>query len=1272
VLDGAGWRFAIDVGGTFTDVLAYGPDGAPHVVKVLSSGRVRGVVGEGSAAAMICDAARRGETADLWAGYWLQLLGGDAEPVRVAASDARTGRLRLDGALPVAPAAGAGYELFSDEPAPVVAIRLILGRRLDEPIGAVDVRLGSTRGTNALLERKGAPTAFVTTAGFEDLPLIGYQDRPRLFDLNIRKPASPATYFAGVEARLAADGTELRAVDAAQIEGALRRVREAGAQTAAVCLLHACKNDAHERVVADVAGRLGFEHVSVSSVVAPTPRLIPRADTTIVDAYLSPVIRGYVQRLRECLPHARLRLMTSAGGLVDAGAFIAKDSVLSGPAGGVVGCATVAEQAGFARAIGFDMGGTSTDVSRYDGRFEYQYEAEKAGIRVVAPMLAVETVAAGGGSICRFDGQRLVVGPDSAGADPGPVCYGRGGPLAVTDVNLFLGRVLADRFPFPLDRAAVARRLEAMAGEVAAATGKRLEPMELAEGFVAIANANMAAAIKKISIARGYDVRDTVLVAFGGAGGQHACGVADPLGMDTILIAPDAGVLSAVGMAHADVTRHADRPVLRRYEDVGAGERDRLFAEMEAPLRAEIRAEGIANGAIRPPRRALDLRYVGQNDALTVEADASGDYRGPFEAAHERLYGYRHAGRGVEIVAARVELVGVTAPPERQTEGVRPRRPAPIEHRDVVFGGQRRATPIFDRSDLRAGDGIAGPAIIIDSFGIIVVEPGWDAEVTKRLDVVLRRKRASGAVAGVDYASPSVATEVDPIRLELFHNHFASIAEQMGATLQRTALSTNVKERLDFSCAVFDGAGHLVANAPHIPVHLGGMGATVRAAIERFGGFAPGDVVITNDPFEGGSHLPDVTVITPVHIGGEAVPRFFVANRAHHAEIGGKRPGSMAADATCLADEGVLIRPFKLFDAGRERFGALRALLTAGEHRSRQPDENIADVNAQVAANRRGVELLLTMVDRFGLDVVAAYMGHIRDASANMVRAMLGRLPAGVHERTEFLDDGTPIRVRVDVQSDRARVDFSGTGGVHPGNLNANLTIVRSAVLYCLRCLLADDIPLNDGVLVPVELVVPPGILNPPASEDPYACPAVGGGNVETSQRIVDAVFGALGVVAASQGTMNNVLIGNDRFGYYETIAGGAGAGPGFDGADAVHTHMTNTRCTDPEVFEMRYPMRLARFAIRRGSGGEGRFCGGDGVVREIEFLESVQVSILSQRRVSGPYGLGGGAPGARGRNRLHRRGAAGEELPPVTHFNAEPGDRLVVETPGGGGFGTE
>ncbi len=1264
------WQFFIDVGGTFTDVVSRRPDESIVTHKVLSSGVVRGTVGNGSSRTHVLDAHRIGEPAHLWKGYRIRFLGSpkdDADTRRISDFDPSRGSLSLDPPISRAPTPNSAYELFSDEDAPVVAIRMLLGIPLDEPIPAIQVHLGTTRATNALLERTGGPVVLVTTRGFGDVLRIGYQDRPKLFELNIRKREELFADVIEVDERVAADGTILRPPDPTAVRRQLEGARALGLQTAAICLLHAHVNPAHEELIALIADQAGFDHVSVSSRLARMERIVPRGDTTVVDAYLAPIVREYVARLRRSMPAARLRLMTSAGGLVDADRASAKDLLLSGPAGGVIGCALVARQAGIEKTIGFDMGGTSTDVCRIDpppNEFEYMQETVKDGVRIMTPMLAIETVAAGGGSICAFDGIKLTVGPRSAGADPGPACYGRSGPLTITDVNLFLGRVLAEHFPFPLNREVVETKLAELAAEVLAASGSRLDETTLAEGFVRIANEKMAAAIKRISIAKGYDAREYTLTTFGGAAAQHACAIARLLGIKQILCSPFAGVLSAVGIGHARVKRIAQRSVRQDLNNAMYEYIEPVFDDLEADLRKELDRDGVEGAQLDEPVRSMDLCYAGQSSTITVPSEPVASARGRFEASHRQLYGYVHARRPIEVSAVRVELSagsdlqGAFAPilpvGGPSAPGISP----------LVVNGKSIVAELFQRDQLAIGQRVVGPAIVVESTSTIVVDPGWTAEVLSTGDLLMND---SGERVSVE----RISEQADPVRLELFNNQFAAIAEQMGTTLRRTALSVNVKERLDFSCAIFTPSGDLVVNAPHIPVHLGGMSDCVKALMEDVRQFEPGDVYVTNDPFRGGSHLNDVTVITPVHDDTLSRILFFVASRAHHAEIGGTRPGSMPPDSTTLAEEGVLIRAFRWMRGGIAEHEALQALLSAPPHPTRSPNENLADIVAQTAANQTGVRELGRLMQRYGINVVHSYMRHIQTAAELKMRATLQKLPKGVHKFEDSLDDGSVIRLAVTIDDTAVQFDFTGTASVHSGNLNANPAIVTSAILYCLRCLIVDDIPLNAGVLAPVRIILPECLLNPPAHDDPARCPAIVGGNVETSQRIVDCVFGALGTVAAGQGTMNNLLMGNDRFGYYETICGGAGAGDGFHGADAVHTHMTNTRLTDPEVLESRVPVRLIRFQIRKRSGGQGMYRGGDGVEREMEFLEPLQVSILSQRRTTQPYGLHGGGAGAAGRNLLQRAGdLEAILLPSIISFEARPGDRLTIETPGGGGWG--
>jgi 5-oxoprolinase (ATP-hydrolysing) len=1259
------WQFWIDVGGTFTDCIARRPDGTLLRRKVLSSG-----VTKARAHILSYDQVidpERTEPESFWVGYKFRLL----DSVGAVIDESQVG-LSVPGRVWLTPLLDAWrksrhYELVSPEEAPLLAIRLFLGLRLDQPIPPCVVRLGTTRGTNALLTRQGAKTGFVTTRGHGDVLRIGYQNRPRLFDLAIHKPPPLFADVAEIDERIAADGTVLLAHDREQARHELCRLQATGIESLAICLLNAYANPAHELELERLAREMGFLEISISTRVSPLMKLVPRGDTTVVDAYLNPVLRNYVQRLSASLPGSDLRLMTSAGGLASAETFTGKDSILSGPAGGVVGFSRVAQAAGFTKAIGFDMGGTSTDVSRFDGRFEYEYETHKAGVRIVAPMLAIETVAAGGGSICRWDGVKLVVGPESAGADPGPACYGRGGPLTVTDCNFYLGRILPEHFPFPLDRAAVEERL----AEVANHARPLVSAIQtLAEGFIRIANANMAQAIRSISLAKGYDPREYVLVAFGAAGPQHACAVAAELGIRRILLHPDAGVLSALGIGLAEVVKHRTGGVYRTLDPAALDHAAKVLDDLTREAISDLAAEDV-NSLSVATSRALDLRYSGTDATIAIAQPSDLDYAAAFAREHRRLYGYEHTDRPLEIVAARATATRVSSTRLEQSQRRELHRPLPDGVQSIFLEGQSLAAPLFLRERLAVGALISGPAILVEPLTTTVVDPGWQSEVMSGGELLLTALDWEGEAPAEPRLRGSVALpdQPDPVLLEVLSNHFTAIATQMGITLQSTATSVNVKERLDFSCAIFTADGDLVVNAPHIPVHLGAMGQTVRRIIADSPAMQPGDVFVTNDPYRGGSHLPDVTLVTPVYsAAGQRL--FFTASRAHHAEIGGITPGSMPPFSQNLAEEGVLIRNFKLLAGGIPRMDELRALLSSGPYPSRSPETNLADITAQLAANQQGVLDLRALVERYTQPVVLAYMRHIQDAAERKLRAALARLPPGRHEAIDHLDDGTPICVAITITGNEATIDFTGTGGVSSGNLNANRAIVTAAIMYVLRLVVDEDIPLNQGVLAPVRIVLPECLLNPPEHERPEACPAVVGGNVETSQRVVDVLLAALNLAATSQGTMNNVLFGDATFGYYETICGGSGATAAADGADAVHTHMTNTRLTDPEVLEARFPVRLREFSIRQGSGGAGQHRGGDGVARRIEFLKPLTLSILSQRR--GPYppgGMNGGSPGALGRNTLKRADGTVEQLPGSFQSQVQPGDVLTIETPGGGGW---
>lgn len=1277
------WQFWIDVGGTFTDCLARRPDGSLARHKLLSSGVTKGNVGHGSTSRAIADPRRSLDPDGFWCGAKLRLL--DATGRVVAAKTvvkfiAAYGALILDSDLPENAPIGHAYELVADAEAPILAIRWLLGLAAGEPLPPLSLRLGTTRGTNALLTRSGARTGFITTRGFADILRIGYQNRPRLFELNIVKPQSLFESVVEIDERVAADGRVLQSPNPQAVREQLIALRQTGVESLAICLLNGYQFAAHEELVERIAREVGFDEISVSSRIAPLIKLVSRGDTTVVDAYLNPVLREYVAALRQSLHHVAtdFRLLTSAGGLVTAENFVGKDSILSGPAGGVVGFAAVAEAAGFTRAIGFDMGGTSTDVARWDGRFEREYETEKAGVRIVAPMMAIETVAAGGGSLCWFDGVKLCVGPASAGASPGPACYGNGGPLAITDVNLALGKILPQHFPFHLDRSAVDERLQQLSAEIFAATGQKLELLELAAGFVRVANARMAQAIRSVSIAKGCDVRDYVLVAFGGAAGQHACAIARELGITQILNHPDAGILSAYGIGMANVEHYQVEGIYRLFDEQSRADLPTIFERLSHGVKSQVAAEGIAATSISV-ELALDLRYRGLDAFLTITQPADGDWAAAYAREHEKLYGYTHVDKPLEIVAARATAVGQSGIRPPAAPRVQPRTtPTPLSNSPVYIGGQNVIAPVFDRERLRPGDVVVGPAIVVERVATTIIDPGWEADVLSDGQLLLRGVSLQTCPSSVNDSGRSgdLPHEADPILLEIFNNHFAAIASQMGITLRNTASSVNVKERLDFSCAVFTRHGDLVVNAPHIPVHLGAMGLTVRSILADNPHMRPGDVFVTNDPYRGGSHLPDLTVVTPVFAPwGRSLDLpellFFTASRAHHAEIGGIRAGSMPPFSKNLAEEGVLIRNFKIVDAGRSRIDDFRELLTTAKHPTRNVADNLADISAQIAANRQGARDLLALVERYTQPVVAAYMQHIQAAAEQKTRRALAQLPAGRREFVDHLDDGSPIRVAVTIAGERATIDFTGTGPVLAGNLNANRAIVTAAVMYVLRCLIDEDIPLNEGVLAPVEIVLPECLLNPPAHERAEDCAAIVGGNVETSQRVVDVLLGALGLAAASQGTMNNLLFGDASFGYYETIGGGAGATATAAGADAVHTHMTNTRLTDPEVLERRYGVRLHQFSIRRGSGGAGKHRGGDGIVRRIEFLKPLDVSIVSQRRKPyAPYGVAGGEAGALGENRLVRADGTTETFSGQAQFAAQAGDVLTIATPGGGGWG--
>ena len=1199
------WQFWIDRGGTFTDVVARGPGGVEVVKKLLS----------------------------------------------------------------VAPGR---YEDAAHE-----AMRLILKEHRASFVDIDMVKLGTTVATNALLERKGADVVLVVTEGFGDALEIGTQARPDIFALHIVKPDLLHKRVIEVRERVTAEGEVLTPLDEAHARAALQKSYGDGLRAAAIACLHGWAYPAHEQKLAEIAREIGFTQVSVSSEISGLIKFVPRADTTVADAYLSPVLRAYIGGFqsgfgppasgrqtegRQDAGGPSLLFMQSNGGLAHADSFRGRDAVLSGPAGGVVGMAAAARRAGFDHALGFDMGGTSTDVSHYAGAFERTNETVVAGVRLSAPMLQVHTVAAGGGSICFFDGARLRVGPHSAGADPGPACYRRGGPLTITDCNVLLGRVQPEFFPAifgpgadqPLDREIVTTKFATLCAAIEAKTGNAMTPAEAAEGFLRIANESMAEAIKKISIQRGYNPAEYALVAFGGAGGQHACAVADAVGVETILLHPLAGVLSAWGIGLADVRAVAEETVEEKLDET----RDLNRRAQALALRA---AETLEAGEIKTIITA-NLKYDGADSTLPILFAEPALLKAAFETEHRTRFGFVDPARAIVIGSLSAEAVarGNYGPPASRRPTPEPAGETPAVHNGVSLraGGAIYSAPVFERAALAAGFETSGPALILEQGATTFVDAGWRARMSDDSDLILTRT--------THIARSAIGTHADPILLEVFNNRFMGVAEEMGLALQTTAASVNIKERLDFSCAVFDETGGLVANAPHIPVHLGSMSDSVREIIRQRGdSMRAGDIYMLNAPHAGGTHLPDITVIAPVVLDGEARPAFFTAARGHHADIGGITPGSMPPDSRRIEDEGVLIENFLLVQDGRLLEAETRALLASGAHPARDIDRNIADLKAQIASVVRGAEELKRLVAHYGRDGVTAYMGHVQDNAEEQIKRVIDTLRPGAF--AVQMDSGATVRVTV-TPNHAARtvcVDFTGTSAQQESNFNAPLAITRAATLYVFRTLVNDNIPLNEGCLNPIEIVVPAGsLLNPKRGA------AVVAGNVETSQIVVDTLYGALGAMAASQGTMNNFTFGDEKRQYYETICGSSGAGPSFDGAAVVQTHMTNSRLTDPEVLETRFPVLIERFGVRRGSGGAGAHRGGDGAIRRVRFREPMTAAMLANRRTTAPFGLNGGGDGAAGVNRVERADGSVTQLAATGKAEVNPGDVFVIETPGGGGYG--
>ncbi|MCB9053749.1 MAG: hydantoinase B/oxoprolinase family protein [Lewinellaceae bacterium] len=1245
------WYINIDTGGTFTDCIATGPGGRIQRIKVLSSSCLRGrLLGR------LEDGWFRMEQnwpvkADIFKDYAFYLLDNPGEPVRVLETKLQEDRIRLS--LDFQPPCPAAFEITAGEEAPILAARLATATPLDKPLPPIRMRLGSTKGTNALLERKGADVALLITKGLGDIPYIGTQQRPQLFQLDIPEP--PRFYQTVVEVaeRLDAEGKVIEPLTKEEIERVVKLVRQSSCRSVAIALLHAYRNPVHEQKLAEALRQAGIPFLSLSQQLTPSIKLLPRAQAALANAYLSPVIHDYLSHIRERLSEdQQLRIMTSAGGLAGADLFFPKDSLLSGPAGGVVGSAAIARQLGFDKVLTLDMGGTSTDAARYDGRYDYEYITRVGDVSMLSPCLAIETVAAGGGSICSFDGQKLTVGPESAGASPGPACYGAGGPLAITDINLLLGKLDPAVMGIPISRENARQALLEVKAAIEEATGEAHTEEELLRGFEQIANEKMAEAIRRISVAKGFGPASYALLAFGGAGGLHACRIAELLDIATIILPYDGGLLSAYGMGQAQVERLAERQVLKLLDEA-QGELPALRQQLNQEAIQQLKAEGFSPDDIAIRHTWAYLRFRGQDSTLEVEYQDTGQLKEAFRRHYERLFGHWPEGRAIEMESLKVVAASKAQPMKRAEAPKQIHRPEPQgQTTDTAF-------PVFHWDDLREGAVVEGPALLLNPSSTAFIEPGWRLLMHEGGNAVLELKKGKGRQA---------QNLKEAVELELFTNRFSAIAEEMGAQLQRTAFSVNIKERLDFSCALLDADAELLVNAPHIPVHLGSLGICARLVLQKLA-LGPGDVVITNHPKYGGSHLPDVTLLSGIFTEDNQLIGYAV-NRAHHAEIGGKRPGSMPPDATTLAEEGVAIAPIYLARGGKVQWDAIRTLLAEAPYPTRSLEENLADINAALAALRTGEAALQQLVMAHGPEKVQYYMAQLKTLAADSLQDALRPWNGRVFEAEERMDDGRPIRVKIAIGETGIAIDFTGTGAPHPHNLNANISIVYSAVIYVLRLLCQKEIPLNEGLMQRVQIKLPESFLHPHFEDDARRCPAVVGGNTEVSQRLVDTLLKAFSLAACSQGTMNNFLFGNARFGYYETIGGGAGAGPGFAGRSAVHQHMTNTKITDPEELEFRYPVRLHRFTRRADSGGKGRFRGGDGIIREVEFLEPMEVTILSQHRVERPYGMAGGKAGKTGEQHLIRKNGQKEPLQGVDSVEAKAGDRIIIKTPGGGGWG--
>jgi 5-oxoprolinase (ATP-hydrolysing) len=1240
----AHWQISIDTGGTFTDCLAQDPTGKLHRTKVPSSGHLRGTLTQAQGNTALVKQSW-GAPLSIFKGYTFTLshLNFTAQVLQ-----GKDQQLVLSKNLPFA--AQGDFNLSAQEEAPLLAARLITGTGLQQPFPPIQMRLGTTKGTNALLEHAGKAPLLVITKGFADLPLIGNQQRRQLFALNFERPRPYHAQVFEVNERINAAGEVEKALNPNEIKKLQEYCRQNQVQNAAVVTLNSYKNPQHEQAIAQALADVGLPYVTTSAALSPQINFQQRCDTAVVNAYLRPVLDQYLEAIGQEMKD--LKIMSSAGGLISKHHFHPKDSLFSGPAGGVVAAEKMAQQTGQTNIITFDMGGTSTDVARYSGRFDYAYQSQIGHAQINAPALNLHTVAAGGGSICQFDGEKFTVGPESGGAQPGPACYGAGGPLCLTDVNLLLGKMATDEFSIPLQRKAAEEQLQKMLEQ----QENPAQAEEILQGFLNIANEKMADAVRQISTARGYNPAEHALLAFGGAGGMHVCAVASLLGIKKVILPKDAGILSAYGISQALEERFASQEVLHPLKEVKNLES--LIRSLKQEALQDLEKSGYQPNELEVRHAFCYLRFKGQEHALEIDYQKNSRLTEAFEEEYRALYGHYMADTALELVSLKIVASPKAAPAEKTTIPDKQHAAKVRRTQGTWINNRWQKVPVYAFKELKTGAVLKGPGLILYPTSTAFLESGWQAVLTKQGSLLAQEKSAE----------KQNQTQPEAVQLELFSNRFTAVAREMGALLQRTAFSVNIKERLDFSCALLDADGDLIVNAPHIPVHLGALGVCTKALCKALP-LGEGDVAITNSPAYGGSHLPDITLIAPIHFKGHLVG--YAANRAHHAELGGIAPGSMPANAKNLAQEGVVIKPLKIVEAGQLRWPALKEILTQGPFPTRNLAENQADLNASLASIEKGKKQLIKLFEKEGMPTVQHYMRKLKNYAHKSLWKALGKMEKGTYQAEEFLDDGSPLRVKILLTQKTLHFDFSGTAPTHARNLNANPAIVTSVVLYVLRLLADEDVPLNEGMLQAVTLNIPQGtLLNPVFTDNPENCPAVVGGNVELSQRLTDTLLKAFKLAACSHGSMNNVLFGNQHFGFYETIGGGVGATPNLQGASAVHQHMTNTRITDAEIMEFRYPVQVRRFAIRKNSGGAGQLCGGHGIVRELYFKEAVTLTVLTQHRQQGPYGMAGGQPGKPGKQFLLKATGQSQALKHVETVNLSAGDSFVIETPGGGGYG--